>query len=93
MPMKPVMELYGEILVEAGKPTDAVRSFEEALLRTPKTCALTARTGESRGNVGRRDAGALGVASPSFRGVIVGRPAGLIVPITTYPRLCLFSAG
>ena len=30
------MELYGEMLLEAGKPTDALRSFEDALLRTPK---------------------------------------------------------
>ena len=35
-PIKPASELYGEMLLEAGRAKDAVQPFEEALLRTPK---------------------------------------------------------
>ncbi len=35
-PIKPASELYGEMLLEAGRAKDAVQAFEEALLRTPK---------------------------------------------------------
>ena len=35
-PMKPAFELYGELLLAAGRPADAVQAFEQALLRTPK---------------------------------------------------------
>ncbi|HEY3517263.1 MAG TPA: hypothetical protein VGL98_09485, partial [Gammaproteobacteria bacterium] len=35
-PMKPAFELYGELLLAAGRPADAVQAFERALLRTPK---------------------------------------------------------
>ena len=34
-PVKPVHELYGEILLELGKPEDAVGMFETSLLRMP----------------------------------------------------------
>ncbi len=34
-PLKPVHELYGEALLEAGKLTEATASFEASLLRTP----------------------------------------------------------
>ncbi|MDE2973426.1 MAG: hypothetical protein OXU64_01715 [Gemmatimonadota bacterium] len=34
-PVKPVHELYGEILLELGKPEDAVAMFETSLLRMP----------------------------------------------------------
>jgi tetratricopeptide (TPR) repeat protein len=35
-PMKPALELYGEVLLEAGRATEATKAFEESLLRTPK---------------------------------------------------------
>ena len=34
-PIKPALELYGEILLEAGRPAEAAAAFEQALLRTP----------------------------------------------------------
>ena len=34
-PVKPVHELYGEILLELGKPEDAAGMFETSLLRMP----------------------------------------------------------
>ena len=35
-PMKPASELYGEMLLEADRPAEAVAAFEQSLLRTPK---------------------------------------------------------
>jgi tetratricopeptide (TPR) repeat protein len=35
-PMKPALELYGEMLLEADRPADAAAAFSQALLRTPK---------------------------------------------------------
>ncbi len=35
-PIKPAFELYGELLLDAGNAKDAVRAFQQALLRTPK---------------------------------------------------------
>jgi predicted Zn-dependent protease len=35
-PMKPAFELYGEILLAAGRPAMAAQAFEQSLLRTPK---------------------------------------------------------
>ena len=35
-PIKPAYELYGEMLLEAGKAKDAMGAFEQSLLRTPK---------------------------------------------------------
>jgi hypothetical protein len=35
-PIKPALELYGELLAGSSRPADAARAFEQALLRTPK---------------------------------------------------------
>jgi tetratricopeptide (TPR) repeat protein len=35
-PIKPALELYGEILLAANRPSDAAAAFERSLLRTPK---------------------------------------------------------
>ena len=34
-PIKPALELYGELLAEAGRDKEAMAAFEQALLRTP----------------------------------------------------------
>ncbi|HTQ80069.1 MAG TPA: hypothetical protein VMM92_08735, partial [Thermoanaerobaculia bacterium] len=38
-PAKPACELYGEALLEQGKPQEAARQFEAALARTPNRSA------------------------------------------------------
>jgi tetratricopeptide (TPR) repeat protein len=35
-PIKPAFELYGEMLLDAGRAKEAVQAFEQSLLRTPK---------------------------------------------------------
>ena len=35
-PIKPALELYGELLLAANRPAEAVAAFEQSLLRTPK---------------------------------------------------------
>jgi tetratricopeptide (TPR) repeat protein len=35
-PIKPALEFYGEVLLDAGRTAEAVTAFEQALLRTPK---------------------------------------------------------
>ena len=35
-PIKPVHELYGEILLDLGRPADAIARFDESLLRMPR---------------------------------------------------------
>ena len=38
-PMKPAMELYGEVLLDAGQPVQAAAAFEKSLQRTPNRTA------------------------------------------------------
>jgi hypothetical protein len=35
-PIKPAFELYGELLLDAGRAREAAQAFEQSLLRTPK---------------------------------------------------------
>jgi len=35
-PIKPALEFYGEVLLEAGRPAEAATAFQQELLRTPK---------------------------------------------------------
>jgi tetratricopeptide (TPR) repeat protein len=35
-PIKPALEFYGEILLDAGRPAEAAAAFQQQLLRTPK---------------------------------------------------------
>ncbi|MEZ5421456.1 MAG: tetratricopeptide repeat protein, partial [Vicinamibacterales bacterium] len=35
-PIKPAFELYGEMLLEAGQPREAMAAFDQALQRTPR---------------------------------------------------------
>ena len=34
-PIKPALELYGDVLMEAGRPKEAAAAYEQELLRTP----------------------------------------------------------
>ena len=34
-PIKPALELYGDVLLDAGRAKDAAAAYEEELLRTP----------------------------------------------------------
>ena len=38
-PIKPAVELYGEVLLEAGRPAEAAAAFEKSLQRTPNRAA------------------------------------------------------
>ena len=52
-PIKPAMELYGEVLLEAGQPSQAATAFEKALERTPNRTPLVqdiARAAITSGN-------------------------------------------
>ena len=35
-PIKPALEFYGEVLMDAGRPAEAATAFQQELLRTPK---------------------------------------------------------
>jgi len=35
-PIKPALEFYGEVLLDAGRPSEAATAFQQELLRTPK---------------------------------------------------------
>jgi tetratricopeptide (TPR) repeat protein len=51
-PMKPAFELYGELLLAAGRAADAVRAFEQALNRTPNRTPSLAGLGEAAAAAG-----------------------------------------
>jgi predicted Zn-dependent protease len=54
-PIKPALEFYGEVLLDAGRPDEAVAAFQQELLRTPKRTpsveGLARATAKSRGPV------------------------------------------
>ena len=51
LPMKPAVELYGDILLAAGRPADAVKAYEKSLawipLRTPSVMGLERAAAEA----------------------------------------------
>jgi tetratricopeptide (TPR) repeat protein len=51
-PIKPALELYGELLADAGRPADAVGAFEQALARTPKRTPSLAGLGAAAAAAG-----------------------------------------
>jgi tetratricopeptide (TPR) repeat protein len=51
-PMKPAFELYGEVLLTAGRAAEAVQAFERALLRTPKRTPSLAGLGAAAAAAG-----------------------------------------
>ena len=50
-PVKPVNELYGEVLLELGRPGDAVARFETQLFRTPNRSLSVAGLAEAQRQV------------------------------------------
>jgi tetratricopeptide (TPR) repeat protein len=52
-PIKPALEFYGDVLLDAGRPAEAATAFQQELLRTPKRTpsleALARATGKSAG--------------------------------------------
>jgi Flp pilus assembly protein TadD len=50
--MKPAAELYGELLLEAGRSAEAIEAFEQALLRTPKRTPSLAGLGAAAAGAG-----------------------------------------
>ena len=64
-PMKPAQELYGELLLEADRPADAARAFEQALLRTPRRTPSLAGLGPRPQPPARRRSRA--APTPSWR--------------------------
>ena len=53
-PIKPAYELYGEMLLDAGRPKDAVQAFDQALLRTPKRTPSVAGRARAAAAAGER---------------------------------------
>jgi tetratricopeptide (TPR) repeat protein len=51
-PIKPAMELYGEMLLEAGQPAQAAAAFEKSLERTPNRTPLMKDIAQARKNIG-----------------------------------------
>jgi tetratricopeptide (TPR) repeat protein len=51
-PMKPAAELYGELLLATGNAADAVKAFEQALLRTPRRTPSLAGLGAAAAAAG-----------------------------------------
>jgi hypothetical protein len=51
-PMKPAFELYGELLLAAGRAADAIAAFEQALLRTPQRTPSLAGLGAAAAAAG-----------------------------------------
>jgi predicted Zn-dependent protease len=80
-PMKPAFELYGELLLAAGWPTEAAQAFDQALLRTPKRTpsllglgAAAAAAGDSaRARRAYAELAAMPGAAPGSRAVSTAR--------------------
>jgi predicted Zn-dependent protease len=49
-PIKPAMELYGEMLLEAGQPAQAAAAFEKSLERTPNRTPLVKDMAQASGS-------------------------------------------
>lgn len=49
-PIKPAMELYGEMLLEAGQPAQAAAAFEKSLERTPNRTPLVKDMAQAGGS-------------------------------------------
>ena len=51
-PIKPAIELYGEILLDAGQPVQAAAAFEKSLQRTPNRTPLVKDMEQATKNAG-----------------------------------------
>ena len=54
-PIKPVYELYGEILLDLGEPEEAIEKFEKSLERMPNRPRSLLGLGRASAMVGDRD--------------------------------------
>jgi tetratricopeptide (TPR) repeat protein len=54
-PIKPAMELYGEVLLDAGQPAQAAAAFEKSLERTPNRTPLVKDMARAGGNASSSD--------------------------------------
>ena len=54
-PFKPVVELYGEVLLEAGRPEDAQKQFMVSLRRTPNRAASLIGLARAAAKTGHTD--------------------------------------
>jgi len=54
-PIKPAMELYGEVLLDAGQPAQANVAFEKSLERTPNRTPLVKDMARAGGNASSSD--------------------------------------
>jgi len=54
-PIKPAMELYGEVLLDAGQPAQATVAFEKSLERTPDRTPLVKDMARAGGNASSSD--------------------------------------
>ena len=55
-PLKPASELFGEILLELGKPKEAAAEFERALARWPNRSPILLGLARASAGVGDREA-------------------------------------
>src|SRR5581483_2040721 len=53
---KPANELYGELLLKAGKPKEALEQFQQSLLRTPNRAASVEGLARAQAALGARSA-------------------------------------
>lgn len=54
-PIKPALELYAEVLQAAGRPAEAVKAFEEQLLRTPNRTPSVQGLAKARQEAGTQE--------------------------------------
>jgi cytochrome c-type biogenesis protein CcmH/NrfG len=56
-PIKPALELLGDVLLDAGRASDAARAYEEQLLRTPNRTPSVKGLARAKGKTGTTSAG------------------------------------
>jgi tetratricopeptide (TPR) repeat protein len=59
-PIKPALELYGDVLMDAGQPKQAAAAYEQQLLRTPNRTPTVKALERAKGQPGHDEASAVG---------------------------------
>ena len=54
-PIKPAHELYGEVLLDLGRPADAAKAFDTCLLRMPNRARSLYGAARAHGAAGHKD--------------------------------------